>query len=871
MLQLSRLLMVAMMATMLTACGGGNDPEADAEKAGLRLQRAEQYKQQGQFRAALIEARNALQSPAVADDARLMIAQIYNDLGQGKLADSELDAVTAPSLEKARAQYRALVLQRKYRSATEWLRSNESLFANHRSEYQLLLGKAQLKNAELDSARENLEQAARSSDTRLEARIALAELAIAAQQFDDAMQQLQAILQDQPEAIDALILKAALAYRQRDLDSAEDALSSALGQLPKTDIITPQRTAVLNNLILILTQQGRSAEALIYSRLIAEENPEGQQLREQFSRALELYRNDQIEEAEPLLLSLYEQTGSDSTGILLGMIYYSRGELEKARQYLGQHVDPEVSSEQAVKALAATQLTLNQAEDIIALLDRDDINPADSPDLAALLGAAQISAGKASAGVAKLTEVLDRFPGKLFPRIILARYYSQTRQFQQALDTLTAGLEQTEDRRLLRTELARINLEAGRFQDALTAAKQLIAENPEQASGYLLEGQAYWALNQLNEAINSLTQARTKAPADNQILFSLASVNLAANQAARAEALFAELISATPENEQAYKGFISSLELQGQRDSKRIADRVLAQNDNATAQAVMAEYYLRQQQLAPALAIVEELQPEAGSNRYVQSIISQVILVKAERQFSQRNFEQARETLLNALNNDPDNPRLNGLLVALELQTGRREEARKLLALLAEKAPDNPLTIELSGDLAMADGEVADASGRYQQAWQARPTDLVANKYYNSLLKLERNRDATAFLQQWRQTLPNSFQAITMAAVQAQQSGNDSQAITLYEQALAQSPDNVIALNNLAWLYHQQRNDKALATAEQAYQLGKEIPSVVDTYGWLLVENGKVREGVDILEQALALAPDNAEIRQHLEQARSRL
>jgi len=44
----------------------------------------------------------------------------------------------------------------------------------------------------------------------------------------------------------------------------------------------------------------------------------------------------------------------------------------------------------------------------------------------------------------------------------------------------------------------------------------------------------------------------------------------------------------------------------------------------------------------------------------------------------------------------------------------------------------------------------------------------------------------------------------------------------------------------------------------------------LDTYGWILVEKGKVAEGLEYLERAAAAAPDNKEILDHVKEAQKR-
>ncbi|UMR32048.1 tetratricopeptide repeat protein [Massilia sp. MB5] len=77
----------------------------------------------------------------------------------------------------------------------------------------------------------------------------------------------------------------------------------------------------------------------------------------------------------------------------------------------------------------------------------------------------------------------------------------------------------------------------------------------------------------------------------------------------------------------------------------------------------------------------------------------------------------------------------------------------------------------------------------------------------------------------------------------------------------------MIVLNNLAWVYQQMKDPRALSVAEQAYKLQSSHPSVVDTLGWLLIEQGNTTRGIELLRKAIAGVPDEraaGELRYHL-------
>jgi Tfp pilus assembly protein PilF len=74
----------------------------------------------------------------------------------------------------------------------------------------------------------------------------------------------------------------------------------------------------------------------------------------------------------------------------------------------------------------------------------------------------------------------------------------------------------------------------------------------------------------------------------------------------------------------------------------------------------------------------------------------------------------------------------------------------------------------------------------------------------------------------------------------------------------------VPALNNLASAYQSEKDPLALEYAEKANQLAPESPAILDTLGWILVEQGNMDRGLPLLQKAISLAPEMPAIRYHL-------
>jgi Flp pilus assembly protein TadD len=164
----------------------------------------------------------------------------------------------------------------------------------------------------------------------------------------------------------------------------------------------------------------------------------------------------------------------------------------------------------------------------------------------------------------------------------------------------------------------------------------------------------------------------------------------------------------------------------------------------------------------------------------------------------------------------------------------------------------------------MAQHKPALAVAAYDKALSLKKTDELFVKSLMAMNASGKGKEAQARAAQWMKDNPND-QAVAIFAAEANLANKDFKpAISQLETILKTSPNNPVALNNLAWAYGQQKDPRALPTAEQAYKVAGDNPGVMDTLGWLLVEQGNTARGLPLLQKASGIAPDAPEIRYHL-------
>ena len=98
-----------------------------------------------------------------------------------------------------------------------------------------------------------------------------------------------------------------------------------------------------------------------------------------------------------------------------------------------------------------------------------------------------------------------------------------------------------------------------------------------------------------------------------------------------------------------------------------------------------------------------------------------------------------------------------------------------------------------------------------------------------------------------------------------EQQGRYEQAAEGYQRLLKRAPNDVMSLNNVAYLLATRLNrpKDALEPAERAQRLAPRMGSIVDTVAWVRHLTGDNQKAVVLIEEALKLDTQDAELRVH--------
>ena len=128
---------------------------------------------------------------------------------------------------------------------------------------------------------------------------------------------------------------------------------------------------------------------------------------------------------------------------------------------------------------------------------------------------------------------------------------------------------------------------------------------------------------------------------------------------------------------------------------------------------------------------------------------------------------------------------------------------------------------------------------------------------------------ATQIYQRIIEDTPRFAPAYTSLGYIEELSGNKAKALELYRSALKYDPNNIAALNNLAYLLTDNfgQEKESLELAMSAYRAQPNDPRIMDTLGYILYKNNRTEDALTLLTRAAELLPDVATVKLHLAMA----
>jgi putative PEP-CTERM system TPR-repeat lipoprotein len=228
-----------------------------------------------------------------------------------------------------------------------------------------------------------------------------------------------------------------------------------------------------------------------------------------------------------------------------------------------------------------------------------------------------------------------------------------------------------------------------------------------------------------------------------------------------------------------------------------------------------------------------------------------------------QNQAGASDALKKALSLRPDYLEAQLAQVALDVRAGRHEQALTTARRVQKQRDKAPVGYLLEGDVLMSQNKPALAVKPYEQAFAISKSGPVLMKVHEALKKSGKDKEADARIALWLKEHPKDISTRMSLATANLMTQQNKEAIEQFQTVLQLDAKNVVALNNLALAFQHEKDPHALEYAEKANALIADNPAILDTLGWILVEQGNTTRGLPLLQKAASLAPAASDIRYH--------
>ncbi len=878
----ARLVTALTMVCFLSACN-----LISGQSAEEHLEKARTFLADNNANAAIIEIKNALQKDANLQEGRWMLGNLYLQMGSGEAAEKEL--VTARSLGYAGADLetallKAYMLQRKFQEvvdATDARAEAGSLDANDMtSRAEAFLGLNRLGDAE-SSYREVLAK----DDSAINARLGLARIFMESDRIDEARSLIAEARTRAPQDPTVFIHEGDLEMRLNNPVAAEAAYAQA------TTLVENNMAAQFGRIRSMLAQNKvqPATEALDQIDKIAPQN-----LMSKYFRALIAVRNNDPELARTNLLEVLKVIpGHAESLLMMAYLSFEQGQLEQSRDFLRTFLAQYPDSAEALKLLATIQIRLKEPDEAISNIRKIIASSGEDASLLSMLASANIEAGNINEGVTLLERAVGLAPDNSMLATQLATAYLNLGSVDKAVSLLKQAITTQPDLLPTRELLVATYIRNKNYDAATGSAEELIKLKPEEASAYNLLGTALNASGKTELAMAQFELALEKDPEFIPALYNLARLEITSEKTDAAEQHYRKILQINPSHVQTLLELARLESQRGQIDKMigLIEQARTGNPDSLGPRLLLGRHYMATGDSQKLLEIANESVKVAPDNPDVQLLLGQaqrmtgktddalrtltallgrmpdtpaIIFELAQVQLQRTDYEAARGHLQEVLKLEPQHPGALSASIELAIRQNDTELARTYTEQLKKQQPDAPDTHILIGDTFFSEGNYAEAISSYEQAYKAARTFTLTARLSQTYEKVGDIEKARAILDEWRTANPEDIRGdLLIGGLSMRQ--NDMEAARMhYENVLAKTPENIVALNNLSWLYLDTDINRAYELAEKASKAAPDDAGIMDTLGWAMVKQGKNEQGIPLIQKALAKYPESPEIRYHL-------
>ena len=872
-------------SVMLTVSCGWLAGCSPSESSVQYLKDAEQYHARGDDKSAIIQLKNALQKDANNTEARYLLGTLYNDEGNYPAAIDELQRVLKSGTRQNRVELAldtAYLGMGQFQKVIDNTHITPELKGDALASQWVMMGDAYLGLDQKDAAKSAFDAALAASPQDADAIVGMARLDAINADTNDALRLLDQLIAQAPNHADALILKG-------DILRASAQNEAALSEYKKALTIDKNNAIAMGDIASLELVMGKVAEAKTQIDELKKLYPKNL-----MGKYLEAMLNFQLRKftlARDDILDVLKVVPDHMPSILLrGSISYQLGDNERAKKDFSRFVEEFPDNDYARKMLAVTLLKLKQPAEALKTL---------SP----LLGGTDVQAlglaveayaqtGEPDKAAQYLAKEVAIEPANASLRTQLALSRMASGQTGQAIADLEAAAAHDTGHAEAESALVLAYMGNRDYNHALSTAQKMMQKWPASPQIYNLEGAAYIGKNDLPAAQKSFNAALAIDPGYLPAALSLGELYLKEDNLPAARQQFESILAKDKNNLQAMMYLAAMAQHTGQDNDYVDWLEKAAKANPAAIQPVSAlvEFRLLHKQVPAALTLAQQAVQKVPQNPLAINLLGKTQVAAGQfdaaagtyttltqvlphsalaffrlgiAQALAKAYPAAAASLATALTLQPVYPEALNALVAVYDSAGEYEQSYKLVRQQQIDFPKSPQAFILEGDIDLAQKKYGEAANAYEKAQGVAKTTVAEIKLHHALTLNGKGSLADRNLLQWLAAHPADLVARNYLAQAYLTRGDNSAALQQYLALLHTAPGTPAALNNVAWIYQKMKNPRALEMAQQAYRRAPNDPQIMDTLGWILVQEGDAAGGVKLLQKAVSIVPSALDVKYH--------
>lgn len=864
---------------VLGSCGESPEKGVASAKADLAA---------GDSKAATIRLRAVLQANPQAAEARLLLGQILLDTGDPAGAEKELrkafEAGTETDTVKPLLARALLDLGQHERLLADFppqhIRSPEG-----RAGVLASQAYAQLARGNVDEARKAVRQSLEASPGNFSAAVVTALITAVDGDPEAASSAIDTLLSRQPKSVEALWAKVRIARMKGDQEAAIETLRT-LTQVRPTDVMAHFE------MIMLLWGENRIDDARTQLKSM-KANAGGRPQTAHVEALIAFYDKNLDAARAHIARALKAAPDSGPTLVLSANISAEAGDYELAETNLKRVLARFPGNLPAQRAMVAMLLRAQRAEKAVEFSQTMLQTAPKDPAALKLAAAAYMQAGDVKKAQALFEQAIalgaqDGRDAKSLIGLGLARLAAGAAGGTDALME-AAALDQSgveADMILVKHYVARKD-----FNKALAIVATMAAKRPNDGTTLNLEGEILSAAGRRSEARAAFERAYEIGPDFVSPLARLAALDLADGKADRGQRRFEDAIARKPKDSDvllAYALWLEEKKAEPEQIRATIERAVAVAPSDIKPRVALAAFHASRQDFDAALAaateankampgsvallkVLAKLQLHAGQADAAAITLAKAVaidpssldllLLYADAQRASGAIDAARGSLRKALGLRPNLLAANIALVTLELQAGRPADALELVRQVKESYPNEVIGYSLEGQVWAQQNRWTEAVRVLQSGIERTGSAGLLIELHRTLVRSGDPKEASRVVANWLKAHPRELEVRSYLADSALEALDYPKAVLLYKEVLADYPDDVRTLNNLAWAESAAGEPNALRHAERASKLAPDDPRVLDTLGMILVERGDLARGTEVLKRASAAAPHDTELR----------